>query len=48
MFDVKLVEGVLNVGEVYAQAVSRNCGAVTVFVGTTRDNFDGLPVTILL
>ncbi|KAL1115069.1 hypothetical protein AAG570_007100 [Ranatra chinensis] len=36
---IKLVEDALDVGEIVESVKSPKCGAVSVFVGTTRDNF---------
>lgn len=44
MFDVKLSHSTLHVDEIYRSVVSPKCGAVSLFVGTTRDNFEGLMV----
>ena len=44
MDDVRLSLEKLYVSEVYGCATSDDCGAVSLFVGTTRDNFDGKKV----
>lgn len=41
---VKLVEGRLNVNDISQSVKSPKCGAISLFIGTTRDNFDGLKV----
>ena len=41
---VKLVDGKISVEELVDQVSSDNCGAVSVFVGTTRDNFQNKKV----
>lgn len=42
---VKLVETRLSVDEITDLVKSPKCGAVSVFVGTTRDNCDGFQVS---
>lgn len=41
---ITLQKGTLNVGEIEAAVQSEKCGAVLVFVGRTRDNFEGKTV----
>lgn len=41
---LKLVEGCLNVNDISQSVKSPKCGAISLFIGTTRDNFDGLQV----
>ncbi|XP_065221772.1 molybdopterin synthase catalytic subunit 1 [Planococcus citri] len=48
MFDIKLSDSALHIDEIYRSVVSPRCGAVSLFVGTTRDNFEGLMVTKLI
>lgn len=38
---LKLVEGCLNVNDISQAVKSPKCGAISLFIGTTRDNFDG-------
>lgn len=44
---VALTEGPIDVGAEYATAVRPGAGAVSLFVGTTRDSFQGRPVVRL-
>ena len=41
---VKLLDGKISVEELVDQVSSDSCGAVSVFVGTTRDNFQNKKV----
>lgn len=41
---IKLVEDKLDVNSIYSQVVVHATGAVSLFVGTTRDNFEGKKV----
>lgn len=41
---VKLEDNCLNVEEISTLVRSPKCGAVSMFIGTTRDNCDGLKV----
>ena len=41
---IKLGEEKLDVNSIYSQVVAHSSGAVTLFVGTTRDNFEGKKV----
>uniref|UniRef100_A0A1B6GK04 Molybdopterin synthase catalytic subunit n=1 Tax=Cuerna arida TaxID=1464854 RepID=A0A1B6GK04_9HEMI len=45
---IRLVESRLSVDEISELVKSPKCGAISLFIGTTRDNFDGLKVTKLL
>jgi len=38
----------IKLDELYTQVVASSCGAVASFVGITRDNFDGRPVSRLI
>lgn len=44
MLEVKLSNVELNINDVYKKVISEDCGAVSLFVGTTRDNFNDLRV----
>lgn len=44
MFEVKLSNAELNINDIYKKAISDDCGAVSLFVGTTRDSFNDLRV----
>ena len=44
MDHVRLSSDKLDVSEIYNSATSDDCGAVSLFVGTTRDNFNGKKV----
>lgn len=44
MFEVKLSISELSINDIYKKAISNDCGAVSLFVGTTRDNFNDLRV----
>lgn len=44
---LKLTPHKLNVEAVTEQVTSPKCGAVSVFIGTTRDNFEGKTVLTL-
>lgn len=37
---VKLQKDRLNIGEIVETAIAHNCGAVSTFIGTTRDYFE--------
>lgn len=41
---IKLEEGRLNISDISQSVKSPKCGAISLFIGTTRDNFDGLKV----
>ncbi|XP_076034038.1 molybdenum cofactor synthesis 2B [Oratosquilla oratoria] len=41
---LKLTNDVLDVGKISSEVSDPGCGAVSLFVGTTRDNFDGKKV----
>lgn len=41
---IKLEEEQLNVNSIYSEVVENSTGAVSLFVGTTRDNFEGKKV----
>jgi uncharacterized protein YbbK (DUF523 family) len=45
---VKLVNSELSVDEISNIVSSPSCGAVSLFVGTTRDNFENKQVSVLL
>lgn len=45
---VKLVNSKLNIDEISNLVTSPSCGAICLFVGTTRDNFENKQVSILL
>jgi hypothetical protein len=45
---VKLVNSKLNIDEISNLVSSPSCGAICLFVGTTRDNFENKQVSILL
>lgn len=44
MFDVQLVYHSLKLEDIYKNVVSNDCGAVSLFVGTTRNTFENRPV----
>ena len=44
---VKLVNSKLNVDEISNLVSSPSCGAISLFVGTTRDNFENKQVSVL-
>lgn len=44
---IKLSPDKLNVQEIMDSVTAASCGAISVFVGTTRDNFEGKPVITL-
>ncbi len=44
MIDVRLIHDVLNIQDAYQKAVSEDCGAVSMFIGTTRNYFGELRV----
>lgn len=48
MFDVQLVYHSLKLEDIYENVVSNDCGAVSLFVGTTRNTFENRPVTRLI
>lgn len=41
---VKLTEDKLDINEIYSKMVSHSAGAVSLFVGTTRDTFENKKV----
>lgn len=43
---VKLQQEELNIGEVTDLVTAPNCGAISNFIGITRDNFDNKKVRI--
>lgn len=43
---VKLQQEKLNVGHIIDSVTAPNCGAISNFIGTTRDNFDNKKVFI--
>jgi len=45
---VKLMNSKLNIDEISNLVSSPSCGAICLFVGTTRDNFENKQVSILL
>ena len=45
---VKLTEDKLDINEIYLQMVSHSTGAVSLFVGTTRDFFENKKVLIFI
>jgi molybdopterin synthase catalytic subunit len=45
---VKVVNSKLNVEEISNLVSSPSCGAISVFIGTARDNFEDKEVRILL
>jgi molybdopterin synthase catalytic subunit len=45
---VKVVSSKLSIEEISNIVSSPSCGAVSLFVGTTRDNFENKQVKILL
>jgi molybdopterin synthase catalytic subunit len=45
---VKLVSSKLSVEEISDLVSSPSCGAISLFVGTTRDNFQNKKVRVLL
>lgn len=47
MNHVELSEAALDVGAVLASVGSEDCGAISVFLGTTRNHCDGKPVSRL-
>lgn len=44
---LKLTFDKLEVGEINDLVAHESCGAISLFVGTTRDNFDGKTVSII-
>lgn len=44
---LKLTHEKLPVDKITEQVISPKCGAVSVFIGTTRDNFEGKTVVTL-
>lgn len=46
MDHLKLTQDKLSVEEVSNLVVDDKCGAVSLFVGVTKDNFDGKKVTL--
>ncbi|KAI6652007.1 Molybdopterin synthase catalytic subunit [Oopsacas minuta] len=44
---IKLSKEKLSIGDVYSQVQSPACGGISVFLGTTRDNFEGKSVVRL-
>jgi hypothetical protein len=47
MDHVKLTESKLDVQQITELVAHESCGAVSLFVGTTRDNFEGKTVSFL-
>lgn len=45
---VKIVNSKLSVEEISNLVSSPSCGAISLFVGTTRDNFENKQVKVLL
>ena len=43
---VKLQQEELSVGHIIGLVTAPNCGAISSFIGTTRDNFDNKKVRI--
>lgn len=41
---VRLEQKVLNIGEIVNLIISPKCGAISTFIGTTRDNFENKKV----
>ena len=41
---IKIDAAILDVNQIYSQVVVNSIGAVSLFVGTTRDNFEGKKV----
>lgn len=46
MDHLKLTVDKLSVDDISELVVNDNCGAVSIFVGTTRDNFEGKKVSV--
>lgn len=42
---VKIGNKMLDINSIYSQVTAHSAGAVSLFVGTTRDNFEGKRVT---
>jgi molybdopterin synthase catalytic subunit len=47
MIDLKIVSSQLDIGSVMDFVNSPNCGAISIFIGTTREHFDGNKVKTL-
>lgn len=47
MIDLKIVSSQLDVGSVMDFVNSPKCGAISIFIGTTREQFDGNKVKTL-
>lgn len=43
---IRLIDEKLDVNSIYSQVVAHSTGAVSLFVGTTRDNFEGKTVRV--
>lgn len=43
---IKLTSGKLDINAISDLVTDEICGAVSIFVGTTRDNFEDKPVSI--
>jgi molybdopterin synthase catalytic subunit len=43
---IKLTEDQLNINDIYSKVVAQSTGAVSLFVGTTRDHFEDKKVLI--
>lgn len=41
---VEIGEEPLDINGIYSQVVAKSTGAVSLFIGTTRDNFEGKKV----
>jgi len=46
MDNIQITNDRLDVNEIYSGVVANSIGAVSLFVGTTRDNFEGKKVTV--
>lgn len=44
MDSIQITHSKLDVNDIYSGVVAHSAGAVSLFVGTTRDNFDGKKV----
>jgi len=47
MDTINLTEAKLNLESIYSQVLTNYTGAVSLFVGTTRDNFEGKKVKLM-
>lgn len=47
MIDLKIVDSALDIGSVVNAVKASQCGAISIFIGTTREHFNGNKVDTL-